>query len=181
MNEGPEILWDENLHEAPSDPVALRRYIVLLEAQLQGTVEPDQRVSCLGEIGSYRRILGDLVTAEENIKEALGLIRVHQLGIRKEIQQKIRLAHVLQWKKDFDLSNPLFKEIIDVCRTNLEAQVYLDFALQHAGKNYFDQKEYGSALQFFEEALRLRKNKPASEYLVASTELAIARTKALMG
>jgi hypothetical protein len=47
-----------------------------------------------------------------------------------ETQQKIRLAHVYQWKKDFIKSTKMFSDIIESCRKNPELNVYLSFALQ---------------------------------------------------
>ncbi len=177
MDKRLEKIFDENLRDVPCDPVGLKEYVDELEQNLKTTSENIERVRILGQIGVHLRSLGELDLAEEKIQRALEIIKNHELGIKWEIQQKIRLAHVLQWKRLFEQSNMLFDEILSVCRTNTEAGVYLDFALQHAGKNIFDQARYQEALLYFEEALQLRIHRCAPADQLASTEQAIERIK----
>lgn len=93
--------------------------------------------------------------------------------------REIRLAHTLQCKKEFKKSNILFSEILNTCRSTPDVAMYLDFAFQHSGKNFFDQKHFKDALANFEEALRLRKTRKAPEDQLQSSEQAILRTKQL--
>lgn len=118
--------------------------------------------------------------AESSIKTALQLIFENNLGIGKETQNKIRLAHVYQEKKDFKQSSALFDEIIKTCRTNPSAEPLLHFALQHAGKNYFDQGQYQKARDFFEETLKIRKTISAPQDQLESTQMALNRVYELM-
>lgn len=176
----PEFVLDENLRFVPKDPAALQNYVGSLKSDLGQIVDSVKRVSLLGEIGVYLRQLDHFEEAENHLQEALNIISDHNLGIAKEIQQKIRLAHVWQEKKYFNKSNQLFAEIIQVCQENIEAGSYLDFALQHVGKNYFDQGQYLLALGYFSEALeiRLKKNSPPDQ--IESSRAAIRRTQELM-
>lgn len=178
MDKRLEKTFDENLREIPSDPKGLRQVIEELAQSLLITIDPKKRVSILGEMGVHLRSLDDLEEAERSLLEALEIIKHHQLGIQREIQQKIRLAHVLQWKRNFKGSDALFGEIIEVCRSNSDAAIYLDFALQHAGKNFFDQHRFKEALFLFEETLALRLKRQAPQDQINSTSLAIERTKA---
>jgi hypothetical protein len=57
------------------------------------------------------------------------------------ISQQIRLAHVYQWKKNFNLSNMMFEEILKTCEREEGLGALIDFSWQHAGKNYFDQQK----------------------------------------
>jgi len=174
----PILISDErSLREKPQIPSEVRDYIAYLESQLLGAVDPMKQVSLLGEIGSYLRILEDLTLAEEKIQLAMNLIETHKLGAQVEIQQKIRLAHIYQWKQDFEKSNTLFNEIIAFCRESSEAQKYLHFALQHAGKNFFDQQRYAEALTCFIEALKIRRERNAPLDQIESTKRAIEETK----
>ncbi len=85
--------------------------------------------------------------------------------------------HVLQWKKDFKGSGEFFKEVLQICRSNGDAEEYLDFALQYAGKNLFDQNKYSEALILFEETLIIRQHKKSPQDQIDSTLLAIQVTK----
>ena len=172
----PEFYFDENLRDIPVDLVETRLYISQLKELLHTQLEPQKRVSTLGEIGVYLRSIGDLEAAEHILKTALREIKQHSLGLETEIQQKIRLAHVLQWKKDFTKSTSIFDEIIRICQSSPEAEPYLDFAWQHAGKNYFDQQLYQEARQAFENALQLRKKRNAPNDQIESSQSALKRT-----
>lgn len=174
----PEFLYDEKtLREIPKNPSHLRAYIAKLDESLSGITDNAVRVSILGEMGTHLRSLGEMEQAEQKLEEALSLVFTHKLGVRKEIQQKIRLAHVLQWKGQFERSNVLFDEILSTCESDAEAEFYLPFALQHAGKNFFDQERYDEALALFERALTLRRQNGAPADQVESSEKALAETQ----
>jgi tetratricopeptide (TPR) repeat protein len=181
MDKRLEKIFDENLRERPSDPVGLREYTKELVQALEGESDPKKRVSLLGELGVHLRSLEDLDDAEKSLLEALQIIKENNLGIGREVQQKIRLAHVYQWKKSFKISDALFTEVIEVCRANSEVSRYLAFALQHSGKNQFDQGKLREALSLFEEALVIRMKENAPEDQLESTKLAVRRTKVLLG
>lgn len=180
MDKRLETYFDENLRDLPRDPEGLKSYTVELEESLKLLSDPLKRASLLGQLGVHLRTLGHLDQAEFKLKEALRLVESNDLGIQREVVQKIRLAHVLQWKKYFRASDELFKEIINVCRSNKDAEGYLDFALQHAGKNLYDQNRLGEALVLFQEALQIRIKKSSPQDQIESTQLAIQRTKALL-
>lgn len=174
----PPFGYDERtLREVVIDVDELKVYVSGLDGELAQAVDPEKQVSLLGEIGTHLRSLGDLKQAEVTLRHALLLIEDHKLGSRREAQQKIRLAHVYQWQKDFKQSNSLFDEVILLCRLDPEAQFYLDFALQHAGKSFFDQQEFEKALACFNEALELRVKKGSPADQLSSTQNAIAETQ----
>lgn len=176
----PQFVIDENLRFVPADPTALLKYVDSLKSELKEAIESSQRVSLMGEIAVYLRSLDQFEEAENFLLAALQIISSQNLGIAREVQQKIRLAHVYQEKKDFSKSDALFSEILKLCRENEDASQYLDFALQHSGKNYFDQANYSLAMAYFSDALelRLRKNSPPDQ--VESSQVAIRRTQERM-
>lgn len=180
MLKRPEFVLNENLRFVPKDPSILQTHVEDLKKNLEQITEPKDRVSLFGEIGVYLRQLNSFQEAETYLQNALELIAQNNLGIAKEVQQKIRLAHVWQDMNAFNKSNTLFAEIIHVCRSNTEASPYLDFALQHAGKNEFDQGRYQSALAHFREALELRLLKNSAADQIESTRAAIQRTQELI-
>lgn len=180
MDKRLEVKEDENLKAIPVDPVGLRKYVIELLSKLSSVKQHEKRARILGEAGVHLRCLGDLKEAEQVLREALRIVNDEQLGLRREIQQKIRLAHVLQYQRQFKASDKLFDEIISACRASEECIDLLDVALYHSGKNLFDQNRFNEALPLFEEALELRLKREAHEDLIKSTKQAIARTKALL-
>jgi len=176
----PEFILTENLRFIPKDPMALKKYIDELKDRAKSTQDISEQVSLHGEIGVYLRSLGLFEEAQAVLQNVIKVIEKNKLGVRKEIQNKIRLAHVFQEAKQFQQSNHLFSEVIKTCRSIEEAFPLLHFALQHAGKNEFDQEKYATALENFEEALSLRLSVEAPLDQIESTQAAIARTKQLM-
>lgn len=171
---------NDQLRDVPCDPEGLKDYVSELNEALKNATDAKKKVGLLGEMGVHLRSLLDLEFAKSKLLEALKIIHENQLGLKLEVQQKIRLAHVLQWQGLYDESNILFQKIIAVCRSDDSARIYLDFALQHSGKNLFEQKRYSEALAQFQEAmdLRIQRNAPADQ--IESTEFALVKTKSLM-
>ncbi|MGZ3775573.1 MAG: tetratricopeptide repeat protein [Pseudobdellovibrionaceae bacterium] len=155
-------------------------YIAQLKDSLKTSKDLAERVNLQGEIGVYLRSLDQFVEAEAFLQEALQLIKENGLGVRKEIQSKIRLAHVFQEAKQFKKSDSLFCETLKICQTDSKAAPLLHFALQHAGKNEFDQGNLLPALQYFEEALSIRLRDSAPSDQRDSTQTAIARVKEVL-
>lgn len=177
MKTKPALLTDDDtLHEYAQDPEELSHYIERLKTEIKMAVEPIDKVRRLGETGVYLRSAGRLEEAEIYLLQALAIIETYELGLKIETQQKIRLAHVYQWQKNFTGSDELFEEVLNTCRQHAEADSLLPFALQHAGKNYFDQYKYKKALNCFEEALKLRTERASPSDQIASTERALRVT-----
>lgn len=181
MGTATDFTLDEELHEVATNPVELREHVRHLEASLVDTMFPAVKVALLGELGVWYRILADLEKAEMFLREALRLVSEHGLDARFGIQQRIRLGTVLQWQRRFNQSNLLFSELLEECSGLPDGELYLAFALQHAGKNFFDQARYQDALDCFESAheIRLALKAPADQ--IESTEFALTRTRARLG
>lgn len=167
--------YDDDLQDVPNNPGEMRQAIDFWQAQLdQPGLEIFQRIKLLGRIGGYARTLRDLDHAEQALTTALGLSKAIE-SRRLEATNSIKLAHVYQWQQRYIESKTMFEAAIALCKNNLEAAPYLDFAYQHFGKCKFDQQKYAEALHCFEQALDIRMEKGDPE-LIASTELAIATT-----
>lgn len=181
MSAPTDFSLNEDLHEVATSPVALREHVRHLEESLIPTMFPTVKVSLLGELGVWNRILGDLEKAEMHLLQSLKLIEEHGLDLRFAIQQRIRLGTVLQWQRRFNQSNALFAELIDECTNLPEGSAYLAFALQHSGKNFFDQHRYQEALESFEAAAEIRSATSVAADQIQSTEFAIKETKKRLG
>jgi len=171
-----QFYYDDHLRAIPCDPVKLRKFIVQQERAIKGLEDPSEQVSVLGEVAVYRRILGDLAGAEKILTECLRVIETENLGVWKELQQKIRLAHVYQDMSDFSKSNGLLKDVLRVCDERSDLETMRAFALQHSGKNFFAQERYREALDLFESAKDLRIKLEVPQEQIDSTQTAIDRT-----
>jgi hypothetical protein len=112
------------------------------------------------------RSLGDLGPAKADGVRALAYAEaVGDLRLLTHV--RIRVAHVLQWRREFEAADRLFMladspDLPDRLR---------GFVHQHAGKCAFDQGRYIEACNHFERALELRRDDDPG--LIASTELAL--------
>ncbi|MBL8520010.1 MAG: tetratricopeptide repeat protein [Betaproteobacteria bacterium] len=168
--------FDRDLRELPIDRAAMERGVAWLGRQitnLGGDLHAVARLS--GMHGVYSRILGHLEQAEASLRSAVDLSR-SVLDTRLVFINELRLAHVHQWQGRFDLSTPMFEELLLRAEKDRHLGLLLDFAMQHAGKNAFDQGKYAEALSHFAGALALRRLKNDAR-LLQSTETAIAVTR----
>jgi len=174
------VRFDNNLREVPNSPADMMSAMRYLVRKLEREdLETRERIKHLGLIGSYARILHEFAIAEAAITEAIKLCDTQEL-VPNEVVNQIRLAHIYQWQGHYGESNRLFSTLLERTRTEPEVFYLEDFVLQHTGKNYFDQEKYGAALEFFEDALKLRLDKGDRE-LIQSTKHAIQETKRRLG
>lgn len=171
--------FDEQLQEVPTNPEEMNAFVASQIEQIQHAEDSTKKVKILGEIGVYLRILRKLDAAEIYLLEAGRIISLESLPISLHLSQQIRLAHVYQWKKNFKLSNAMFDEILKACEKENNTGPLLDFSWQHAGKNYFDQRDWEKALHAFEKALELRKIRNAPKDQLDSSIKSIEKVKSL--
>lgn len=165
--------FDEALREVAASPADMHRAIHVLQGQLdQPALETRQGLQILGRIGIYARILHDFTTAEQVLREAIALGEQADNPIATLVNE-LRLAHVYQWRGQYNLSNQMFMILIARCEQQPALADYLDFIYQHAGKNAFDQGLYADALAYFEQAWTLRRQKQ-NQGLLASTNFALS-------
>lgn len=172
--------FDERLREGPCDPVSMGQGVDWLCEQLeQPGRSPREQARLAGQIGAYGRMLGRDALAHAAIQRALRI--AEELGdLRLLIVNTLRLAHLEQWQGRFDVSTARFTWAIQQCEERPELASLLDTALQHAGKNVFDQGQYDLARSYFTRALGLRRQKGDPE-LLRSTEHALAVLERLAG
>jgi tetratricopeptide (TPR) repeat protein len=157
--------FDDNLREVPNDRSGMERAVAWLNKQIMNdTLDSRARARLLNMHGVYSRILGHTDAAIESLKTAIDLSESVK-DARFLMHCKLRLAHVHQWAGDFDKSNAEFDELILECKSRPELKDHLDLAYQLAAKNAFDQRKYETALQLFNDALKLREKKGDAELL----------------
>ncbi len=173
----PSYSFDQNLRDVLDSVEYAESYVEAQIAFANATDDPKVQVRALGQAGSYLRCLGRLDEAEDCLRRALELVDRHQLEASFRITNQIRLAHVYQWKKKFDVSGPLFQTILTECQSNPRLAGYLSFAWQHLGKHCFDAENYEEAAICFENALRLRKGDGSPPDLIQSSSVALHEAK----
>jgi adenine phosphoribosyltransferase len=162
--------FDDRLREVANNPDEMRQAVEFLQDQLNSTHDTRERIRLFGLIGVYARILHDLETAQNALQMAVDL-SAGIADLRHHFVNRIRLAHVYQWRGDFQTSTSMFDHLIEECETEPELLDYEDVLCQHAGKNKFDQSMYRQASSFFLWALHLRQMNDDS-FLIESSQKA---------
>lgn len=178
---------DVTLRDVPDDVVAARARVAGLRAQ--GAAGDAERIGWL-------RMLGDLDEAERVGWRSLaaaggpgtaGDVPVAGADVDLPIEAvgaALRLAHVLQWQRRFELADALFRagrERADATarsaaagtRDYRVAVAMRYFARQHGGKSLFDQGRYDEALGMFAHALALRLAAGAPQDQIDSSRQAV--------
>lgn len=160
---------DENLKEVPYYPNELYDYLKNVELELASCKYlKNDIIKKKIELSNYYRLLGNLNKAEFYILDVIKYY-IEENNVEKLLLNKLRLAIIYQYKKDYLNSNDLFDFLLE----NVDySYSYIDFLFQHHAKNLFDQKKYLLSLKYFYMALDIRLDKNNKE-LINSTQQAI--------
>ncbi len=156
----------DTLRETVDDREGLEQVRDMLTDKLNAHSDNPSRARLLSLRAVVSRILGDLQMAQADGK--LAQAHAEQTGeLRRIAIAQARLAHVLQWRGEFEEADRLFAlanstELPDRLRATMH---------QHAGKSAYDQGRYIEACNHFEKALELRKAEDPE--MIAYTELAL--------
>jgi hypothetical protein len=156
----------ETLRELVEDPEELRAIRDRLTEKVKPATDNRARARLLSLRAVVSRILGDLGKALADGK--LALAHAEATGeLRRIAIAQARLAHVLQWRGEFEEADRLFEEAnSSELPDRLRATMH-----EHAGRSCYDQGRYMEACNHFERALELRKVEDPD--LIARTELAL--------
>jgi cytochrome c-type biogenesis protein CcmH/NrfG len=161
----------------PDAPEEMAQGVACLRQRLAAPgLDAGDRARLLGLLGTYSRTLGDLEGARAALEEAVVLCG-ERGDARGLLANRIRLAHVYQWQRQFARADAIFDQVIKECEERPEASRYLAVACQHAGKSKFDQGRYAEAAALFARALALRQASGAPD-LIASSRLALDTARA---
>lgn len=174
-----EFSFGDDLREVPEDSEQMRKGLEWLQDKLVelGPEDSSKAALLLTQIAGYARIMGDYTLSE---KCFLDSIRVFEEAGKTELvfANKLRMAVLYQHQKNYTKSSEIYTKSIHFIRNSKNSKVknYLDFALQHYGKQKFEQKMFKEALDLFMEAYELRLAKGDLD-LMSSTEIAINAAK----
>lgn len=165
----PSYHFDQDLRDVPDNMDEWTSFFENLKSQLKEEVHPENRLHLIEYIGMTARTLLKFEEAETFLLKAVSLTYDSPKHGRL-IQNLIRLAHVYQWKKDFEKSHLLFDQARALMNERPVSDSLRAAYHQHLGKLYFDQQLYGLAQAEFGLALKIRKGIPAPMDQLQSSE-----------
>jgi tetratricopeptide (TPR) repeat protein len=180
MTREPEPLaWqlDARLREVARDSGAFAHAVDARVDEIStARSQPARLLAMLSEAAPLLRIAGRLDEARKTASAAIALAELVE-DARAVFLNQLALAQVMQWEGRFEISTPLFDQLIAQARSIPLYAEFLDGALFDAGRNLFEQKRYPEAARFFRESQGLRRAQGVEPLLELSAE-ALRRTKA---
>jgi tetratricopeptide (TPR) repeat protein len=162
--------FDEALREVPADAQAFARAVDRRVDEIAAArSQPARLLAMLGEATPLLRIAGRLDEARRTASAAIALAELLE-DSRAAFVNRLRLAAVMQWEGRFELSNPLFDQLIAQVHGTPGLADLADDVLQQAGKNLLQQGHYSEAARCFRDALKLRRVKGDDALMEASAE-----------
>lgn len=172
------LAWrlDERLRETPRDAAAFARAVDAKVDEISvERSQPARLLVMLSEAAPLLRIAGRLDEARKTASAAIALAELVE-DARAVLLNQIALAQVMQWEGRFEISTPLFDQLIVQARSIPIYAEFLDTVLFDAGRNLFEQKRYSEAARFFREAQDLRRAL-GMEHLLEESAEALRRTR----
>jgi tetratricopeptide (TPR) repeat protein len=176
------LAWklDAALRESPLDARAFAQALdARVDAIATARSQPARLLAMLTEAAPLLRIGGRLEEARKTAAAAIALAELVEDARAVFVNQQA-LAQVMQREGRFEISTPLFDQLIAQARSIALYGELLHGVLFDAGRNLFDQRRYPEAARFFREAQSLRRDQGLAELLEISAE-ALRRTKAAAG
>ncbi len=172
MRREAALAWrvDADLRERPVDAAAFGAALDRIVEDISAAKsQPARLLAMLGDATPLLRIAGRLEEARRTASAAIALAELLE-DARAGYVNRIRLAQVMQSERRFELSNPLFDQLIAQARAAPELSDLIDTVLHHAGRNLFDQARYAEAARCFRESLRLRRRNGAGDGVESSAQ-----------
>lgn len=172
--------FDESLREAPLDLAAFARAVDARADEIASArSHPARLLAMLTEAAPLLRITGRLEEAHKTVSAAIALAELVE-DPRAVFANQHELAQVLQRERHFEISTPLFDQLIAQARSIPVYADRLHAVLFDAGRNLFDQRRYPEAARFFRESQSLRRGAGLEDLLEVTAD-AIRRTREASG
>jgi tetratricopeptide (TPR) repeat protein len=137
--------------------------------------QPARLLAMLSQAAPLLRIAGRLEEARKTASAAIALAELVE-DPRAVLVNQLALAQVMQWEGRFEISTPLFDQLISQARSIPIYAEFLDGVLFDAGRNLFEQQRYGEAARFLRESQAMRRA-AGMDGLLEMTAEALRRTK----
>ncbi|TFB22806.1 tetratricopeptide repeat protein [Filobacillus milosensis] len=164
---------DDYLREKANDREVLQGLIDDAERVLNQTNDNDKLYFLFGTLGNLYRVKEEPKQAIQYLNQAFELAAPDS---REEIITLIRLGEAYKYDNEHGQAFKLFERALLKCYETERG--YLDFAFQHKGKCLMEVGRLSEAMEAFQGALAIRKNK-GKQSLIYSTEQAINYLKKL--
>ena len=173
---GLALRIDERLREVPVDPHAFGKAADERVAQIEAARgQPARLLRLLEEAAPLLRIAGRAEDARKTAAAAIALAQLLEKPISVFVNQ-LALARALQWEGRYEISTPLFDQLVVQARSTAEFSDRLHDVLHFAGTNLYEQGRCPEAARAFREALKLRRAL-GDEPLMEATADALRITK----
>jgi tetratricopeptide (TPR) repeat protein len=181
---GPPIAADPlawrvgaGLREQPLDRAAFEKAVDRLVDEIaHARSQPARLLAMLQEATPLLRIAGRLDEARKTASAAIALGELLEDPVAA-FGSQLALATVMQGDGRFDISTPLYDQLIAQARSSPALADSLHDVLFHAGRNLFDQRRFAEAARCFRESQALRRDSRMNDLLEMSAE-ALRQTEA---
>jgi tetratricopeptide (TPR) repeat protein len=161
---------DERLREVPLDAHAYEKAADERVAQIEAARgQPARLLRLLEESAPIFRIAGRAEDARKTASAAIALAQLLEKPA-SVFENQIALARALQWERRYEISTPLFDQLIVQARSTPDYAGRLHDILHFAGTDLYEQARFGEAARLFREALKLRRALGDETLMEASAE-----------
>jgi tetratricopeptide (TPR) repeat protein len=172
MKAPAELAWrlGAGLREEPVDPPSFREAVDKLVDEIsQARSQPARLLAMLQEATPLLRIAGRLEEARKTASAAIALAELVEDSAAVFANQ-LALAQVMQREGRYEISTPLFDQLIAQARSSPALAESLHDVLFNAGRNLFDQQRFAEAGRCFRESQGLRRSLGLDHLLEMSAE-----------
>ncbi|HLX23955.1 MAG TPA: hypothetical protein VKR38_11450 [Usitatibacter sp.] len=155
----PALAWrfDASLREVPVDPAAFAREVdARVDDITAARSQPARLLSMLLEATPMLRIAGRIDEARKTASAAIALAElVEDRGA--EFAGQLSLAQLMRHDRHYEISTPLFEQLVARGRAMQEHSGCLHEVLFEAGRDLLEQRRFAQAARFFRESQSLRR------------------------
>ena len=168
----PSLAWrfDARLHEIAVDPPAFAREVdARVDEIATERSQPARLLAMLLEVTPLLRIAQRLDEAHKTASAAIALAELVEDPIAQFAGQLV-LAQLMQHEARYEISTPLFDQLVARARSMAMHAESLHEVLFEAGRNLFDQGHYAQAAKLFRESQSLRRTAGREELLEVTAD-----------
>jgi tetratricopeptide (TPR) repeat protein len=168
----PAFAWhlDAELRDVPDDSQAFAREVDrLVDGIATARSQPAKLLAMLTEATPLLRIAGRFEEARRTASAAIALAELLE-DEGASFAAQLGLAQVMQREGRYDISTPLFDQLVAQARSMPQHADRLHDALFEAGRNLFDQHLHAQAARCFRESQALRRALGREDLLEACAE-----------